>query len=93
MTLIDLVFLLLVAGICGSIGRAIAGGSRGGCIVSIGVGFVGALVGSWLSRVSGLSEVLAVRVAGTTFPIVWSIVGAAAFIAVLALISGGRRRR
>ena len=41
MTLLDLLILLLIAGLCGSIGQAIAGYSRGGCLVSIALGFVG----------------------------------------------------
>lgn len=39
MTLLDLLILLLVAGICGALGQAIAGYSRGGCLVSIALGF------------------------------------------------------
>ena len=45
MTLFDLLILLLVAGICGALGQAITGFSRGGCLVSIALGFVGAVVG------------------------------------------------
>ena len=33
MTVIDLLLLLLIAGVCGSIGRAIGGYSHGGCLV------------------------------------------------------------
>ena len=40
MTLLDVLILLLVAGICGSLGQAIVGYSRGGCLVSIALGFV-----------------------------------------------------
>ena len=45
MTLFDLLILLLVAGICGALGQAITGFSRGGCLVSIALGFVGAVAG------------------------------------------------
>jgi uncharacterized membrane protein YeaQ/YmgE (transglycosylase-associated protein family) len=54
MTLIDVLILLLVAGLCGALGQAIAGYSRGGCLVSIALGFVGALIGMWLARMMGL---------------------------------------
>ena len=54
MTLLDVLILLLVAGICGSLGQAIAGYSRGGCLVSIALGFVGALLGMWIARLMGL---------------------------------------
>jgi uncharacterized membrane protein YeaQ/YmgE (transglycosylase-associated protein family) len=90
MTLFDLLILLLVAGICGSLGQAIAGYSRGGCLVSIALGFVGALLGMWLARMMGLPELFPVRIAGTSFPIVWSIIGSALFVAVITLITRSR---
>lgn len=90
MTLSGLFLLLLIAGICGSIAQAITGYSRGGCLVSIALGFVGAILGTWLARLMGLSEILAIQVGGQSFPIVWSIIGAALFVALLNLLS--RRR-
>ncbi len=90
MTLVDLLILLLIAGLCGSLGQAISGYSRGGCLVSIALGFVGALIGSWLATRLGLPELLPVRIGTTGFPIVWSIIGATLFVAVISLIT--RRR-
>jgi uncharacterized membrane protein YeaQ/YmgE (transglycosylase-associated protein family) len=91
MTLIDLLLLLLIAGICGSIGQAIGGFTRGGCVVSIALGFVGALIGMWIARQAGMPELLPVRVGGQTFPVVWAIIGSALFVAVIGLISRSRR--
>lgn len=90
MTLIDVLILLLVAGLCGALGQAIAGYSRGGCLVSIALGFVGALFGMWLARMMGLPELIPVNIGGTNFPIVWSIIGSALFVAVIALITRSR---
>ncbi len=90
MGLIDLLVLLLVAGICGALGQAISGYSRGGCLVSIALGFIGALVGLWLARSLNLPELFAVSIGGTRFPVIWSIIGAALFVAVISLIA--RRR-
>jgi uncharacterized membrane protein YeaQ/YmgE (transglycosylase-associated protein family) len=90
MTLLDLLLLLLVAGICGSLGQAIAGYSRGGCLVAIALGFVGALLGMWLARQMGLPELLPVHIGDTSFPIVWSIIGSALFVAVITLITRSR---
>ena len=87
MTLFDLLILLLVAGICGALGQAITGFSRGGCLVSIALGFIGALVGMWLSRVMGLPELFAIQIGTTNFPIVWSIIGSALFVAIIALLT------
>ena len=90
MSLVDLLLLLLVAGICGALGQAIGGFSRGGCLVSIALGFIGALLGLWLARNVGLPEPLPVEVGGRTFPVIWSIIGSALFVAVIGLIT--RRR-
>lgn len=90
MTLFDVLILLLVAGICGSLGQAIAGYSRGGCLVSIALGFVGALLGMWIARLMGLPELFPVHIGGTSFPIIWSIIGSAVFVAVITLITRSR---
>ena len=91
MTLIDLLILLLVAGVCGALGQAISGFSRGGCLVSIALGFIGAILGMWLARQLGLPELLVVPVGGQKFPVVWSIIGSALFVAVISLLTRGRR--
>ena len=90
MGLIDLLLLLLIAGLCGALGQAISRSSRGGCLVSIALGFIGALLGLWLARRVGLPEPFPVEVAGRAFPVVWSIIGSALFVAVINLISRGK---
>lgn len=90
MTLFNFLILLLIAGICGAIGQAITGYTRGGCLVSIAVGFIGALIGVWIARNLGLPELFVIDVSGAPFPILWSIIGGALFVALLALISGRR---
>jgi uncharacterized membrane protein YeaQ/YmgE (transglycosylase-associated protein family) len=90
MTLTSLLLLLLVAGICGSIGRSIAGYSHGGCLVSIALGFIGALVGVWIAGQLHLPDVFVVNIGGERFPIVWSIIGSALFVAIISLLT--RRR-
>ncbi|HKO59930.1 MAG TPA: GlsB/YeaQ/YmgE family stress response membrane protein, partial [Pyrinomonadaceae bacterium] len=58
--------------------------------VSIALGFVGALLGMWLSRAMGLPELFAVQIGTTSFPIIWSIIGSALFVAVIALVTRSR---
>jgi len=89
-TLPALLILIVIAAVCGAIGKAIGGGARGGLIVSIALGFIGALIGPWVARQLHLAEPLVVRVSNQSFPIVWSIVGAALFVALLHLLSGRR---
>jgi uncharacterized membrane protein YeaQ/YmgE (transglycosylase-associated protein family) len=90
MTILDVVVLLLIAGVCGALGQAISGFSRGGCLVSIALGFIGAVLGMWLSRQLGLPELFSIRIGTASFPIVWSIIGSALFVAVISLLT--RRR-
>lgn len=90
MTLTELIVLLIVAGVIGAIGQALAGFSRGGCLAAIALGFVGAVIGLWLARSLGLPELLMIDIGGTRFPIIWSIIGATLFIAVIGLLSGRR---
>ena len=90
MSLIDFLILAVVAAICGMIGEALIGYSVGGCLVSAVVGYLGALIGMWVARQFGLPELFTVRVGGQAFPVVWSIIGSALLVAVLAMI---RRRR
>lgn len=94
LTLPGLLVLIIIAAICGAVGKALAGGARGGILVSTALGFIGALLGPWVARQFNLSEPFVLRVGGESFPIVWSIIGAALFVALLHLLSGrswGRR--
>ncbi|MEZ6064322.1 MAG: hypothetical protein R3B90_01120 [Planctomycetaceae bacterium] len=91
MSLVELLILLVIAGVCGGIARAIVGVSRGGCLVSIAIGFVGAMLGTYLSRQAGLPEIFSIQVGDRSFPIIWSIIGGALFSAVITLLAGRRR--
>ncbi|HEV7796888.1 MAG TPA: GlsB/YeaQ/YmgE family stress response membrane protein [Pyrinomonadaceae bacterium] len=90
MTILDLIVLLIIAGLCGALGQAISGFSRGGCLVSIAIGFIGALLGMWLARQLRLPELFAIQIGATSFPIIWSIIGSALFVAIITLLT--RRR-
>ena len=90
MSLPQLLLIVVIAAICGAIGKAIAGSSRGGLFVSIALGFIGALLGPWVARWLKLPEPFTVIIGGHPFPILWSIIGAALFVAIIHLFS--RRR-
>jgi uncharacterized membrane protein YeaQ/YmgE (transglycosylase-associated protein family) len=83
--MIKFLILLLIAFVCGSIGSGIAGMTKKGCLTSIALGFIGALLGSWLSRKVGIGVVLEIQ----GIPVVWSIIGSALFVAFINLLSGG----
>jgi uncharacterized membrane protein YeaQ/YmgE (transglycosylase-associated protein family) len=95
MTLTELLILLVIAAVCGSVGQALAGYDLGGCLVSIVVGFIGAYIGLWLAGKLGLPEIFTIRVGGKTFPVIWAVIGSALFTFLMALIRGaifGRNR-
>lgn len=89
MSLLHFIALLVVAGICGATGQSLAGYSRSGCIGSIILGFIGALLGTWVARALHLPEVIAVQIGRDNFPVLWSVAGSALFVALLGLF---RRR-
>lgn len=91
MTLFSFLLLLLVAAIAGAIGQALAGFSRGGCLGSIVLGFIGAWIGMWMARSLGLPTFFVVDAGGVDFPVVWAILGSGVLVAVLSLLFGGRR--
>jgi uncharacterized membrane protein YeaQ/YmgE (transglycosylase-associated protein family) len=84
--------LLFVAGMCGAIAQTITGYTRTGCIGSIALGFIGALLGTWLARALRLPEVLEIQIGPEVFPVVWSVAGAALFVALLGLLTRYRGR-
>ncbi len=84
-TLPGLIVLIVIAAVCGAVGRALAGGARGGLIVSTVLGFIGALIGPWIAAQLRLSEPLVIQISGHPFPVLWSIIGAALFVALMHL--------
>jgi uncharacterized membrane protein YeaQ/YmgE (transglycosylase-associated protein family) len=90
MTVLDFIILLVVAGVCGALGQAIVGYSRGGCFASIALGFIGALLGAWIARALNLPELFKLVIGDQPFPVVWAIIGSALFVALLSLLTPRR---
>jgi uncharacterized membrane protein YeaQ/YmgE (transglycosylase-associated protein family) len=93
MDVVGFLLLLVVAAILGTMGQALAGYSRGGCLLSAFVGIVGALLGGWIAGVVGLPELLVVNVGGWAIPVVYAVIGAALFSLVLGMLGRSRRGR
>jgi uncharacterized membrane protein YeaQ/YmgE (transglycosylase-associated protein family) len=88
MSLEGFIILLVISGICGAIAQSLVGHGRGGCLASVALGFIGAMIGGVLYRKLGLPEPFLVPIGDRPFPILWSIIGASLFVALLALLSG-----
>jgi uncharacterized membrane protein YeaQ/YmgE (transglycosylase-associated protein family) len=89
MSLIEFIVLLIVAAIAGAIGQALGGYRRDGFLLAVILGFLGAYLGTWLAGELGLPTILTVDIGGVSFPIVWAIIGAAIFVALVSLIGRG----
>jgi uncharacterized membrane protein YeaQ/YmgE (transglycosylase-associated protein family) len=92
MSLLELALYLAIAGVCGAIARAFGGGTRGGFLMSILLGFLGAVVGMALARAFHWPTFVAVAIGGHSFPIVWSIVGGFLLVAGAHVLMRPRHR-
>lgn len=86
MELGDIILVALIAVVCGSLAQLTSGYSRGGWIVNLGVGFAGALTGLVLSRFLHAPEIYNFEYRGVDFPIIYSLVGAALFLAAIGFL-------
>lgn len=91
MNLLELLILLIIAAIIGAIAERIAGYKSGGILVTIAIGFIGAVFGTWLAQRLGLPELFTLNVGQINFPIIWSIIGAILFVALVSLFSRSGR--
>jgi uncharacterized membrane protein YeaQ/YmgE (transglycosylase-associated protein family) len=83
----NILILLLIAGIVGSIGAGLIRARGYGCIMHIVIGFIGAFLGSWAAQKFGLPEPLKVSVGGHEILLLWSIIGSVVVVAILSLFS------
>jgi len=91
MTLVGFLLLLLIAAICGAVGQTIAGYTHGGFLASIGIGFIGALLGTWLAGYFSFPLLFVITIQGKAFPIIWSIIGSVIFIVIVNILTWRRR--
>jgi uncharacterized membrane protein YeaQ/YmgE (transglycosylase-associated protein family) len=86
----ELVVFLIIGAVIGAVGQIATGYTAGGCLVSIVLGFIGAFLARWLAEKIDLPEIFRIDVTGVHFSLLWPVIGAAAFVALLSLISGRR---
>ena len=92
MTLMEAVALLAIAFVCGAIGQAVAGVSKRGCFATIALGFIGALLGRIVAEKFGLPSIFDLDIGGNPFPVVWSILFSAAFVAIISWAQRGKNK-
>ncbi|HZU75599.1 MAG TPA: hypothetical protein VFA70_02475 [Dehalococcoidia bacterium] len=86
--LIGLVWLLLVATLCGAIGESVVHYKQGGIGTTVGVGLVGALVG-WL-----IAHLFHLWMGPTVahLPLIWTVVGSIALVGTMKVVAPVNRR-
>jgi uncharacterized membrane protein YeaQ/YmgE (transglycosylase-associated protein family) len=97
MSLLELIVLLVIAGIAGAVAEFVVGFTPGGFLVSVILGVIGAYIGSWLAHRLHLPAILPITVGTQTIELVWTILGALVLVGLMSLLRGrhyprGRRR-
>jgi len=85
-----LLVTLIIAFLIGSVGARLAGRGGVGCLGSIALGFIGAVLGQYLAAYAKLPAFFEIRLGGERFSLVWAVLGSALVVAVLSLVSGRR---
>ncbi len=84
--LYELLFISVVAVVCALLGLSTSRYSRGGLIVYLAFGFIGAFAGTWISRALDFDNVPDLTIGVTKFPIIWALVGAVLLVAVIGML-------
>lgn len=80
---------LIVAAVCGALAQLLIGYTRGGCLASLAVGVVGAILGNLIAVWLNMPNILFIE----GVDIVWTMIGSAILVAVLSLVRGNYRSR
>ena len=84
MTILELVIYIVVAALCAGVAESLLG-IHAGFFGSVVIGWLGAFVGTWVARKTGLPELFVLRIGDMAIPIVWTIVGSFLLVAVVGL--------
>ncbi|NWG14202.1 MAG: hypothetical protein HXY20_11775 [Acidobacteria bacterium] len=84
--LIELLYISVVAVVCALLGLSTSRYSRGGLIVYLAFGFIGAFAGTYVSRALDFADVPDLTIGVTKFPVIWALVGAVLLIAAIGVL-------
>ncbi len=91
MPLVSFGLMLVIASLTGAIGAGLAGRQRTGCLASIALGFIGAIIGTFVAHRLELPTFFTLSFGTYKFPIIWAVFGSAVFVAFLNLFSSRPR--
>ena len=82
----QLLLLLLIAGVCGFAASQLMGAKRLNVVFMIVLGFVGAWVGQWIAGYFSLPLILPLDLGGRVFPLVWAVIGSMVVVGVVSAV-------
>ena len=83
---LQLLILLVIAGICGAVAELIVGFSPPGLhvmLVSIIIGVIGAFIGAWIASVLNLPPITEIRVGTIRLNLLYTIIGSTLLLVLL----------
>jgi uncharacterized membrane protein YeaQ/YmgE (transglycosylase-associated protein family) len=86
MTLVGLILLIIIGAVCGALAEGLVGVRLGGIFAAAALGFLGAVLGTWLAIQLRLPSLLPVTIDGQRIEIAWAILGAILIVLLLSLI-------
>jgi uncharacterized membrane protein YeaQ/YmgE (transglycosylase-associated protein family) len=89
---IDLLLVILVAIVCGTLAQLTSKYSRGGWIVHLGIGFLGALAGTVAARTFNVPKIYNIKIRTVDFPIIYAIIGSVFLLAAIGFFIRPSRR-
>ena len=89
MDLLELLILLVLAGLCGAVAELIVSYNPGGLLVTIIVGVIGAYIGNWIGGLLPLELPLTVQVDSVTFNLIWAVLGSLILLILIRTIRSG----
>ncbi|MBK9712257.1 MAG: GlsB/YeaQ/YmgE family stress response membrane protein [Kouleothrix sp.] len=92
MDLLQVLMLLVIAGICGAIAQWIVAFSPGNLLVSIIVGVIGAYLGALIGGVFPIPLLFPIGVGTVEFSLIWAVVGSGLLLLLLRVLSDGLRQ-
>jgi uncharacterized membrane protein YeaQ/YmgE (transglycosylase-associated protein family) len=88
----DFLLMLLIAVIFGTLAQLTSGFSKGGWIVNLTIGFIGALAGVMVSRLLNAPVIYDLTIRGSRFPVIYCVISAVFFLAGISfIVKPGRR--
>lgn len=91
---LQLLILLVIAGICGAVAELIVGFSPPGLhvmLVSIIVGVIGAFIGGGVAEAIGLPPITEIRVGNIRLSLLYTILGSTLLLVLLQALRSGRQ--